>query len=136
MGIDQIALLVFALVGLADSAIFGWNALTHREIEVSCHDGSCLRLSHSPYARVFFKIPNWVFGLLFYSFTIVAAVTSTPSLVGLAMVGSFIAFGVTLYLVWVLAIKLRVMCKLCYLAHIVNAGLFITWFLILMFGTS
>lgn len=123
----RVALGLVALVGLADSLIFGVNTLRRKETEVPCKDGSCVMLSRTPYARVFFRIPNWVFGIVFYALTVWAAVTTTTGLVGWAIAGSFVAFVLTLYLVWSLAIKLKVVCKLCYLAHTVNTVLLALW---------
>jgi uncharacterized membrane protein len=128
----RLALALLAAIGLADSLVFALNALRHREVEVSCRDGSCVRLSKLPYARVFFGMPNWAFGIVFYWLVIFAAFTTNASLVGLALLGSFIAFLLTIYLVWALAIKLKVICRLCYLAHAVNASLFVLWIIILL----
>jgi uncharacterized membrane protein len=118
-------------VGLTDSLIFAYNAVIHKEIEVECRDGSCVRLSKTPYARVFFNIPNWAFGIAYYLLVLGTAIFAQPWMAGLALLGAFISTTLSLYLIWSLAVKLRAMCRLCYLAHAVNIGLMIVWIVIL-----
>ena len=116
-------LAVFALVGLGDSLIFAFNALNHKETEIACKDGTCIRLSKTPHAAVFFHIPNWIFGIAYYLLTILAALTTNPLLVGMSLLGVLISCGLSVYLIHSLIFKLKAMCKLCYLAHAMNFAL-------------
>lgn len=127
-------LALFSLIGLGDSLIFAYNALQHRETEVACKDGTCIRLSKTPYAAVIFRIPNWAFGILYYLLSFFAALTTNTTLVGLSMVGAVLSSLLSVVLIYSLVVKLKAMCRLCYLAHAVNFALLITW-AVLMFAS-
>ncbi|HSI20234.1 MAG TPA: vitamin K epoxide reductase family protein [Verrucomicrobiae bacterium] len=116
-----------AAVGLGDSLIFAYNAWHNKETEVTCKDGSCVRLSKTPYARVFFNIPNWAFGIPYYAITVLAAIIAKPWIVAPAALGAIISTLLSFYLIYTLVIKLKVICRLCYLAHAVNIVLFAMW---------
>lgn len=114
------------LAGLANAVMFARGVISKTEGDITCKDGTCIKLSKTPYYRVFW-VPNWVLGIPYYVVTILAALTSNSTLVVLATLGAIITFFLTFYLVWALAVKLRVICPLCYVAHGINVVLFIVW---------
>jgi uncharacterized membrane protein len=124
----RIILALLALTGLGDSFIFAFNALRKRETEIVCRDGTCVRLS--PYAAVFFHIPNWIFGIIYYVLTLIAVITTDQNLILLSLVGVIVTSIFSTYLIHSLVVKLKVMCKLCYVAHAVNYALLLIWLLL------
>jgi uncharacterized membrane protein len=77
---------------------------------------TCMRIIRSPMARVL-GIPNAVVGLAYYTAIIVLPLDKflVPILVA-----SIFSVGLGMYLTHVLLKKLRIMCTLCFTAHIIN----------------
>ncbi len=121
---------ICALVGLADSIIFGRNTLIKKEAEVTCGDGSCVRLSKTPYAHLLGPVPNWLLGCIYYPLVLAAAVIAQPGIVAVALLATVVAVVASGYLIWSLAVVLRARCRLCYLAHGMNAAITVLWLLI------
>jgi uncharacterized membrane protein len=130
----RILLALFSLVGLGDSLIFAYNAWRRQETEVACKDGTCIRLSKTPYAAVIFKIPNWAFGILYYFLSFLAAVTTSTTLVALSLIGAVLSCLLSVLLIYSLVVKLKAVCKLCYLAHAMNFAILIVWVVIMKLG--
>jgi uncharacterized membrane protein len=110
--------ITLSLIGLADSIYFILAQY------VSRGQKTCDLLLDTPCARLF-GIPNSVIGLIFYSGIAAACavswLTGQRSLLPYALAAAVVALCVSLYLAYALLFKLRRVCRLCFLAHAINA---------------
>lgn len=91
--------------------------------------GDCSKVVNSPRARLIGGIPNTVVGLVWY---IVAAGSATyglvtgliPFMTALLIVSAFTVV-ISLFLIYSLITRLKVVCKFCYMGHFCNIGIFI-----------
>lgn len=94
-----------------------------------CSPEVCTAVPETPYSFALFGIPNYILGLGFYSFVLVSAFITLNNTMILAMgLISIASLIFSIYLAYVLIFKIRIMCKLCFLSHIINlliTGLFI-----------
>lgn len=94
--------------------------------------GEKQRIVDTFYGRVFY-VPNSVIGLVYYLALIVYGLlwwnTSGPVIDTGWLVVSFGVVIFSIYLFRSLIVKLRTLCKLCILTHILNLGIFITFVL-------
>lgn len=123
-----------SLVGLADSGYFtlvyyGRMPADSHLIPKTCRmeQGACRTVLNSEYARVF-RVPNSLLGLVYYAFTIVAAVMlicGDRGLLAYAFVASLVSVAFSAYLAVALVSRVRLPCPLCFLAHGVNLALLV-----------
>ncbi len=77
--------------------------------------GTCLLVIHTPYARVF-KLPNSVFGLIYYIglvvFVIIRLVTGEMPFLPAAVVIASLSSAFSVFLTWALLRKLKAPCRL------------------------
>lgn len=73
-----------------------------------------------PEARLFFGIPNALFGLGYYALVAIAAAAGTRFLLGAAAGVSILALGTSAYLAGAL-LRGHLACSRCWTAHAVNA---------------
>lgn len=86
-----------------------------------CNKKMCAAVMKTDYAKVFFGIPNFAWGILFYFIVFNSMVFVYPRSVmyGL-MIVSWIVVLFSFYLFWALMYKLKTHCPLCYTAHVIN----------------
>jgi uncharacterized membrane protein len=122
-----LALLVLAAVGFAISAFFtlityGVVPLGGRSVRQICRmdRDTCITVLGHPDARIV-GVPNSLIGMLFYILVVASAAAGMGSALWLAaLIASWIAVGLGVYLVHSLLFKLRIPCVLCYTAHGLN----------------
>ena len=98
-------------------------------LQVNCQDGTCIVLSRTPWARLAW-LPNWVYGIGFYFLTILTSIWLTPVTFGLSLVGTVLSSVFSIVLIYALTVKLKAFCRLCYIAHAANFGIFLTWIVV------
>ena len=130
----RVLLLIFSGVGLWSCSVFAieqWRTKRGKggPIELVCKDGSCLVLSRTRWAHMFFGIPNWYFGFGFYIITIFTAIFLQDWLFYLDLAATAGAVLISLILIYGLLFKLKAFCKFCYIAHAANAGIALIWIL-------
>lgn len=126
MDIPTLVSLAAIGVGLWSSIRFGIQASDPSHPgDAYCKDGTCIRIAKTKYGRLFFKIPNWKFGILFFLALIVCL--WLPAWMGFGLILASCALSI--YLLWALWVKLKAHCPLCYVAHACNALLLIFWLL-------
>lgn len=130
----RIILSILALAGLGTCLIFAYHWLNNREAEVTCADGTGIKLSKTPYARVFWGIPHWLFGIAYYLITLLAAIVANAPLLALTLIGAVLSTILSLYLVFGLSARLKAVCPLCYVAHSINFALLSMWIIIVAIG--
>ena len=134
-----------SLAGLADSlyftlAYYGRIRKARWVPQILCarEGSSCVTVVQTPYARVF-GVPNSLLGILYYVTVLLWLPWSTrcPRHRGaclccscsLTWSATYLASAVTVvlgfYLIYALRRKLHVDCPLCYIAHAINAMLFV-----------
>ena len=139
----RLPLIAFSLVGLYSCLSFGSEFLgkyikplaKFKPIELVCNDGTCIKLEHTRWAHVF-GVPNWWFGTVFYFLTLLAALWTNVWVVSFAIMGSIGAICLSVVLIYGLAIKLKTVCHLCYVAHAANLGIFIVWLIAIFQATK
>ena len=122
-----LALLILAAVGLAISAFFtlityGVVSPGGRRVRQFCRmdRDTCITILGHPDARIF-GVPNSLIGVLFYILVMASAAAGMGNALWLvALIASWIAVGLGVYLVHSLLFKLRIPCVLCYTAHGLN----------------
>jgi len=120
-------LFTLALLGLymcwpfAHSFIFPNKPAFH---DLICKDGSCTRLSKTPYAHLL-GLPNWMYGIAFYVLLIILAIIHNPALYVIALAGATASIALGFILVWALVVKLKFFCAYCYIAHAVNVTILV-----------
>ena len=132
-----------SLAGLADSLYFTFayygrirKARWVPEILCAREGSSCVTVVQTPYARVF-GVPNSLLGIFYYVALMVWLVWSAHvhsieehayvflSLTGALFLASAATVALGFYLIYALRRKLQVDCPFCYIAHAINALLFI-----------
>jgi uncharacterized membrane protein len=131
----RLSLIFFSGLGLWSCLYFAQEEFNVRKKktqhhEFTCADGSCIMLARTPWARIF-GFPNWYMGIVYYVLVILAAVISNETLVALAMLGAAFSTIMSVVLMYGLAVKLRVFCKFCYLAHFANIAILFVWTFVL-----
>jgi uncharacterized membrane protein len=131
----RLSLILFSSLGLWSCLYFAREEFAVKKghanhHEFTCADGSCIMLARTRWARLF-GIPNWYLGIGYYILTILTAVISSELLVAGALIGSLLSTITSIILMYALAIKLRVFCKMCYLAHFANIAILFVWTIIL-----
>lgn len=127
----RLLLIFFSSLGLWSCLYFAREEMSVRKgkashHEFTCADGSCIMLAKTPWARLL-GFPNWYLGFAYYTIVILAAVISNKPLVGLALIGAGVSTLTSIFLMYILAWKLKVFCKMCYLAHFSNISLLFVW---------
>lgn len=113
-----------AVTGFLLSCYGRWVELklaTQKEYSPSCDISnrfSCSKSFKSPYAKIFFGIPNTILGMLFYTALAVAAFLSLSFLVWLLAVAGVFA---SIVFVYILLVKIDSWCPICLCVYIVNA---------------
>ena len=85
-----------------------------------CRKNYCATLLGTSYARLF-DVPNFMWGIVYYIGIVLWSLGALP--VGwypLVVTASLAAAGFSVYLAYTLIVKLRVVCILCFLSHIIN----------------
>ena len=137
--------ILLSLVGLGDAIYFTLayygrveNARWVPEILCAREGSSCVTVVKTQYARVF-GWPNSLFGIVYYAALIAWTFIPADFLVSMTLkaapVSFFLRFVLTAastvtvvlgsYLIYALREKLHTHCPLCYLAHGINAVLFV-----------
>jgi uncharacterized membrane protein len=84
----------------------------------------CGDVLDSPYARVFL-LPNSAYGIAFYAIWIAWAAAGMPTAwAGLVLAATAASFAMSVYLAWALIFRVKVICRLCFAGHGINALLF------------
>ena len=122
-----LALLILAAVGLAISAFF--TLITYgvvppggKSVRQFCRmdRDTCITVLGHPDARLF-GVPNSLIGMFFYILVVASTAAGMGNALWLvALIASWIAVGLGVYLVHSLLFKLRIPCVLCYTAHGLN----------------
>ena len=94
---------------------------------------SCVEVTSSPFTRLF-RVPFWYGGVVFYVLTLLAAITGEGWLAFAAVIASVLALLASGYLTIIMVAKLRASCRLCWICHTVNLGIFVVWIIILLHG--
>ncbi len=136
---------ILALAGLADAlyftfAYYGRVRKSRWVPEILCarEGSSCVTVVQTPYARVF-AVPNSLLGIFYYLLLLGwsmmghqlliawdGTVMEVWSLVRLALIAtSAVSVLLGFYLIYALRGKLHTDCPMCYLAHAINAALFV-----------
>ncbi len=110
--------LIGFLISLYFTAVYygymkGSNALLPKNI---CSKSSCTSVLATPFARVF-KIPNFVLGMMYY---VLVMIFSFGGVGWEIILLSWFFVGFSLYLAYVLIVKLKTPCMLCYAAQTIN----------------
>jgi len=133
-----IALILLSLVGLYTCFAFWQSGKGNHRF---CIHGQCLKVEGSRWGKLLY-LPNWVFGSLFYGAIIAAGIfmSALPGLHDtvlyndvslleavrwLAILASVASMLMSFLLLYGLRVVLHVHCYTCYLAHVVNTGIFI-----------
>jgi uncharacterized membrane protein len=83
----------------------------------------CGDVLDSPYARLF-VLPNSAYGVAFYALWIAWLAAGAPAAwAWLVLAASAASFAASVYLAWALVYRMKVICRLCFIGHGVNAGL-------------
>jgi len=127
-----------SLLGFADSLYF--TLVYYHRVRADYHlvpgsyrmrESECRSVLDSRYARVL-GLPNSLLGLVYYTFTAIAGIDCSPILLPYAVGFSLIALLVSSYLLDALIRKLHQRCPLCFLAHAINATLFLLFATVLV----
>lgn len=118
---SSIIIIVLALCGLGTCYPFFRGTM-----ELVCADGSCVKLSRTPYYRMF-GVPNWWLGIALYLLMIVAALTHIRLLEYASLFGAVCAVLMAFPLIYSLVKILKTVCVACYLAHATNLLLLVAW---------
>lgn len=128
-----IVVLLLGLVGLVNSlylTLVSYEVVKKKPSSTpglcTPEEESCDEVSTKPESLVL-GIPNSVFGMAYYviisTAAIVRLVTGTWQLMPLLTLVAVGAVIFSLYLAWMLIFRLRVFCRLCFLAHAINITL-------------
>ncbi len=119
---------ILSFAGLLSSSYFAavyhrWTPDAGRFVPKFCRmeQGECLTLLETRQARVF-GVPNFDQGILFYVSLVVAAVLPDVWLQLRTMLffGATVAVLTGFYLTYVLLVRLKVPCALCFISHVIN----------------
>ena len=120
------AIRVSSVMGLGVSLYFlaiykGWIEGNKGLVPVVvCKENSCAPVLQTSFARVF-KVPNFVLGIAYYLIMIASSFTPLLSLGRLAFLTiSWFVVGLSFYLAYALVFRLKTMCMLCFVSHILN----------------
>jgi len=89
-------------------------------------DSSCRELIHMKEAHLF-GLPNFVVGLCFYLVVVAVALMpdgASPLLERSLVLASGGALTISIFLAYVLVVRLRTTCVLCFASHLINAFIF------------
>ena len=90
-------------------------------------DNTCVLVTNTPYARLFFGLPNADLGLVYYvgiiAWMVVSLVTGTPPWLPAVAVASLVTVAVSAYLGWALLFRLKTVCPFCFLGHGLNVAI-------------
>jgi uncharacterized membrane protein len=104
---------------------YGILTADQRYIPDSCRmeERTCQQIIHTTEARLF-GLPNSLIGLWYYLLVIISTVTPgiVPHKIMIIASASTVAVGI--YLSYVLIMKLKIPCILCFTGHGINASLF------------
>ncbi|MCR4405017.1 MAG: vitamin K epoxide reductase family protein [Candidatus Acetothermia bacterium] len=123
----QVAIIVLAILGLADSAYLFYEHLGH---EIVCIGQGCSIVNDSPYAELF-GVPMSVMGLVGYAFILGAAVAALrlrgrgrewakAAVYGFALVGLLYSG----YLTYLELFMIRAICTWCVVSAAIVAAIF------------
>ena len=123
------SLAVFAIVGFVCCGLFYEQSIDakkrHLDTHLVCNDRSCSLLLETKYYHIFY-VPNWWYGIVFYSIVLITALSANPLVALLAIMGAVSSSCVSIFLIWALFFKLKTVCNVCYTAHTANALILIT----------
>ena len=135
IGMDslKIACVILSLAGLINATYFtlefyGWVEASSLIPGSLCRtdESGCLSVIRTPYACVF-GLPNSLLGIGFY-LAMMAGLPFMADALALRMTllaAEVLVFLVGVYLIYVLRVRLRASCPLCYLAHGVNTAILV-----------
>jgi uncharacterized membrane protein len=83
--------------------------------------GDCAAVVHHPDASVF-SVPNSLLGIVYYTVVLIAINRSFASALPIVVV-SWFAVAVSMFLIYSLMKRIRVLCVLCIFAHAINLAI-------------
>lgn len=124
--------MLFALGALAALGLFlslyFWRMDASRASAPSLDAGVCRSVLDAPEARVLFGVPNYALGAAYHAAILLGVALAPTLLLDVPAVFAWVgvsagAFAMSLYLAARLLRVLHITCRLCFLAHGVNAAL-------------
>lgn len=120
--IEYILIIIGLTLSLFTSiAIYKPNSIGNHFFPDICEDGSCKKIIFAKNARLFFNIPNSVFGVLYYIMLLVNICTIDTKWVMLCTILPAIVSCVLCYRIFFVH---NAFCKICITTHFVNLALF------------
>ena len=90
-------------------------------------DRSCASILHTPHARLLRIAPNALFGVVWYLVVLLLTFLSlSPFAAGVLTAVAWLTVLMSAWLAWVLRVRMRTDCPLCYTSHLLNVAIALT----------